>query len=175
MRSAGGRPPIDGQVGGDRGRVGERPQRGAGSSAGNQRKPRARSSDGHRIVAHHHRPGEDGGLDGGQAETLPGRGVQHGIGGGVRRAPIALGERDPKDRDLRRLQQPAERRPVTLLGRARQPVGAAGRGGETERGRDVLALDGPDGMEQEGAVGVDAEPFRNAWPSPTPASTSTAL
>ena len=82
--------------------------------AGSQRKPEGPQLGGDRVVADDDRPAVDGRFERGDAEALPRRGVEHGVGRGVRGGPLVVGERRPQDAG-------PSRRPAPRRGWARSP------------------------------------------------------
>ena len=142
-------PPGCGRAGRGPGRPSKAASR-AGSSARNHRNPRRPQLVGDGVVA-------DDGLVGGGARPRP---------AGCRTPPTWRGRarrRPPRRCPPARAravdhpapapgQQAVEGRSVPLLGGARQPVRRAHRGAQGEGGGDVLALDGPDRVDQQRLV-----------------------
>ncbi len=119
-----------------------------------------------------------GGFERWVAESLPGRGQQHHVAGGVRLsdgqprlptvAALALAAAlasvavaAPKNNGTRRVgHQAVELGAVAVFGRTEKPVRPAHRSGQLEPARDVLAQKGPRGLEEESGFDVHAKSAR---------------
>ena len=157
-------------------RVGERPPERFGVVGGEPAEAEGPQLGGDRVVADDDGPAVDGGFERWDAEALPRRGVEHGVGRGVRGRPLVVGERHPHDGDGRRRQDRVEGGAVALLGRPGQPVGPADRGREGQRreARPCARWRGPGGAAS-GRPGSTPRRSRSAAPSPFAGASSSSM